>query len=182
MTGSIVVLGYTRALFELASSSGIAEHIEKELEIIDDLLNKNKDLEKLMLHPGVSLQEKKRLVESVLAHEGTSLMKKFLFVLIDKRRERLLSLLLNSYRSVIRQVKGIVLADVQSAIQLTDDNIVKLKKTLEKLTGKEVEIKTSINPKILGGLIIRFGDKLIDGSVRNRLLKLKKKLMQTVPA
>jgi F-type H+-transporting ATPase subunit delta len=110
------------------------------------------------------------------------LIKKFLFVLIDKRRERLLSLLLNSYRSVIRQAKGIILADVQSTIRLTDDNIVKLKKTLEKLTGKEIEIRTSVNPKILGGLIIRIGDKLIDGSVRNRLLKLKKNLLQTVPA
>ena len=182
MTDSSIALGYTRALFEIASSNGIAEQVKKELEAIDTLLKANKDLEKLMLHPGVSLQDKKKLVEKVLAYESTSLIKKFLFVLIDKRRERLLTSLLNSYMTVIREIKGIVLAQVQSTVQLTDENIGKLKGSLEKLIGKEVEIDTSINPKILGGLVIRFGDKLIDGSVRYRLLKLKKKLMQTVPA
>lgn len=182
MTESSIALGYARALFDIASESGIADQIENELATIDNLLNVNKDLKKLILHPGVSIQDKKKLVENILAHESSTLIKKFLFVLIDKRRQRLLEFLLRSYKSVVRQVKGIVLAEVQSTKQLTDDNISKLKTSLVELIGKDVEIETSINPKILGGLVIRFGDKLIDGSVRNRLFKLKRKLMETMPA
>lgn len=182
MTVSSIALGYARALFDISFSTGITEQVEKELEAIDNLLQVNKDLEKLILHPGVSVQEKKKLVESVFAFEGSPLIKKFLFVLIDKRREKLLTSLLSAYKTIVREVKGIVLAEVQSTIELSDDNIGKLKASLEKLIGKEVEIATSINPKILGGLVIRYGDKLIDGSVRYRLSKLKKKLMQTVPA
>ena len=75
-----------------------------------------------------------------------------------------------------------MLAEVQSTIELTEENIGKLKSNLEKVIGKEVEITTTINPKILGGLVIRFGDKLIDGSIRSKLLKLKKNLMQAAPA
>lgn len=182
MTEDNVVLGYAQALYELASESGQIEQIEKELQTMDTLLKESTVLKKLMLHPGVPVNLKKRLVESVLAHECSHLMKKFLYVLIDKRRERLLGFLFVSYRNVVRKIKGIVITEVQSAIQLTDNHLERLKTRLEKILGKEIEITAVINPEILGGLIIRFGDKLIDGSVRHKLSKLKKKLMQTVPA
>ncbi len=182
MTEDTVALGYAQALYELASAGEAVDQIESELQTIDTLLKESFELSKIMIHPGVSLQLKKKLVDSVLAHEGSPLIKKFLFVLIDKRRVNLLSLLFTSYKTVVRQIKGIVMAEVQSTIELTDDNISNLKTKLEKLTGKEVEITSSINPKILGGLVIRFGDKLIDGSVRYKLTKLKQKLMQIAPA
>ena len=73
-------------------------------------------------------------------------------------------------------------ADFDLDKELTEENLSALKGKLENVIGKEVEIKTSVNPKILGGVIIRFGDKLIDGSVRSRLYKLKRKLMQANPA
>ena len=182
MTEESVVLGYAQALYELASESGQVEQIEKELQAMDALLKESKVLQKLMLHPGVSINLKKRLVDSVLVHECSHLMKKFLYVLIDKRRERLLGFLFASYRHVVRKVKGIVMTEVQSTIQLTDDHLARLKTRLEKVLEKEIEITATINPEILGGLVIRFGDKLIDGSVRYKLAKLKKKLMQAIPA
>ncbi|MGR3219314.1 MAG: ATP synthase F1 subunit delta [Candidatus Anammoxibacter sp.] len=182
MTEDIVALGYTRALYDIASNNGQVDQLEGELKALDCLLKESKDLENVMIHPGITQKTKKRLVENILAHECSPLLKKFLFVIIDKRREKLLSLLYAAYLSVIREVKGVVLAEVQSTIQLTEENISKLKSNLEKVTGKEVEIATTINPKILGGLVIHFGDKLIDGSIRSKLSKLKKKLMQATPA
>ena len=177
-----VVTGYAQALYDLAKKEGVVEQVEQELESIDSLLKECLDLRKLMYHPGLPPKDKKRLAGEVFVKEGMPLVKKFLFVVIDKRRERLLDSILDSYKSVVRNVKGIVLAELQSAKELTEENVSALKTKLEKVTGKRVEIKTSVNAKILGGVIIRFGDKLIDGSVRNRLYKLKRKLMQANPA
>ncbi|MGR3317965.1 MAG: ATP synthase F1 subunit delta [Candidatus Anammoxibacter sp.] len=182
MTEDIVALGYSRALYDIASNSGQVDLLEGELKALDALLKESKDLENVMMHPGISLNVKKKLVENILAYECSSLLKKFLFVIIDKRREKLLNLLYTAYLSVVREVKGIVLAEVQSTIELTEENIGKLKSNLERAIGKEVEITTTINSKILGGLVIRFGDKLIDGSIRSKLAKLKKNLMQASPA
>ena len=182
MTEDSVALGYSRALYDIASNSDQVDQIEGELKALDGLLKGSKDLEKVIMHPGVSLHVKKKLAENILSHECSPLLKKFLFVIIDKRREKLLNLVYTAYLSVVREVKGIVLAEVQSTIELTEGNIVKLKANLEKVIGKEVEITATINPKILGGLVIRFGDKLIDGSIRGKLSKLKKNLMQATPA
>lgn len=181
MTENSVASGYARALFAIASETGIADEVEKELDAMDSMLAQNADLRGLMMHPGVPLQQKKRLVEGILAHGCSSLLKRFLFVVIDKRRVGLLTFLQDSYRSVIREVKGIVLAEVQTAVELTNEDSARLKAQLERLTGKDIEIATSINVDILGGVVVRLGDKLIDGSVRSRLLKMKKHLLQTVP-
>lgn len=173
-------IGYAQALFDLASNNQLVEQIETELEGINNLLVENKDLERLLLHPGVPRQEKKRLLNLALTPACSPLLKKFLYFVIDKRRDRILRLLLDSYRSVIRKAKGIVIANVQSAIKLGDDRIDRLKTALERLIGKKVEIKTTINQKILGGLIIRIEDRLIDGSVWNQLLNLKKKMLNSI--
>lgn len=182
MTEDSVIKGYSLALYTLASNSNQVDQIEAELKVLDSLLKNSRDLEKIMMHPGVSLKVKKKLVENILAHECSPLLKNYLFVIIDKRREEFLNFLYLSYMSVVRQAKGIVLTEVQSTIALTDENIRKLKTNLEKVIGKKIEISTIINPDILGGLVIRFGDKMIDGSLRNKLSKLKKNLMQAVPA
>lgn len=182
MTEDTVALGYAQALYEIAADKGITDQVGQELQAITYLVEGSKDLEKLLFHPTVSADKKKRLFECLLSGDSSDLIKTFLFLLIDKRREKLITVLFASYRSISRKVKGIVVAEVQSTIQMTDDNLDKLKSTLEKLLSKTVEIETLIDPKILGGLVIRIGDKLIDGSVRSKLSGLKKKLMQTVPA
>ncbi len=182
MIKSSVVTGYAQALYDLAKNEGVVEQIEQELVSIDQLLKECSELRKLMFHPGVGLKDKKKLAGEVFVKDGMPLIKKFLFVLIEKRREKFLEYILESYKSVVRKAKGIVLAEIQSVKELTEENIAALKTKLEDLIKKEVEIKTSVNAKILGGIIIRFGDKLIDGSVRNRLYKLKRKLMQANPA
>lgn len=182
MTENSVALGYAQALYEIASAREISDQVGTELQSLTALIKGNKDLEKILYHPTISDEKKKSLLSSLLAGDSSALFNNFLFLLIDKRREKLLSVLESSYLSITRAFKGIVVAEVQSTVKMTDANLVALKSTLEKLMSKEVEFETVINPKILGGLVIRIGDKLIDGSVRSKLMNLKKKLMQTVPA
>ena len=177
-----VVLGYAQALYEIAADKGIADQVGCELEELTALVAGNKDLERLLFHPTVSADKKKKLFENLLSEDSSDLIKRFFYLLVDKRRERLVTVLSSSYRVISRKVKGIVVANVQSTIVMTDDNLSDLKLKLEKLLSKTVEIEAEINPKILGGLVIRIGDKLFDGSVRSKLSGLKKKLMQTVPA
>ena len=181
MTEDSVVLGYAKALYAVAADKGITDQVGEELESLTGLIAGNKDLEKLLFHPTISTVIKKNLFTNLLSEDSSGLIKRFFCLLIDKRREKMVTVLSAAYKVISRKVKGIVVAEVQSTIEMTDDNLNLLKSKLEKLLSKTVEIETQINPKILGGLVIRIGDKLIDGSVRSKLLGLKKRLMQTVP-
>ncbi len=175
-----LVEGYAQAMFEVAVDKGDTGDIEKDLDGIKQLLSTNKKFRSILYHPSITKTDKKDIVDKVIVSQCSSKwIKNLLFVLIDKRRERILDYLPDVYKGVAGKIRGIVPVIVQTAIPLTEDRLTKLKKNLEKLTKKKVDIKTEINKDIIGGMIIRIENKIIDGSVTNHLKNLKKSLLKT---
>ncbi|MBS1259180.1 MAG: ATP synthase subunit delta [Candidatus Scalindua arabica] len=175
--------GYAQALFEVAEKRGGAEDIEKDLDGIKDLLGTNKKFRDILYHPSITRTEKKEIIGKIIAPQCSSKwVKNLLFILVDKRREKALDFLPDVFKGVARQIKGVVSVKVQTVFPLTESRLDKLKGNLEKMTKKTVELETEINKEIIGGMIIRIENKIIDGSVVNHLKNLKKNLLKTALA
>ncbi len=171
-----IAMGYAQALFEVADEKGVADDVEKDLEGITELLRTNKKFHDILYHPSIIKDAKKDIINKTIGPQCSKWVKNLLFILIDKRRERILDSLADMFKEVAGQVRGVTHIKVQTAFPLTDSRLSRLKENLEKLAKKEVELETEINKDIIGGMVIRMGNKIIDGSVINHLKNLKKNL------
>ncbi len=171
-----IAMGYAQALFEVADENGVADEVEKDLESITGLLRTNKKFRDILYHPSIIKDAKKDIINKTIGPQCSKWVKNLLFILIDKRRERILDSLADMFKEVVGQVRGVTHIKVQTAFPLTDSRLSRLKENLEKLAKKKVELETEINKDIIGGMVIRIGNKIIDGSVINHLKNLKKNL------
>ncbi len=178
MIDKTLAAGYLQALLELAKSKNQLEEVTKDLDAVANLFDENEKLRKIFLHPSVTRDEKTSLVKSVFAPYVSTLVKNFLLLLVTKRRENILDDVLEQYQAVADLVGGRSRATVTTAIPITEDRRAGLKKTLEDVTNRTVEVNTRVDPEILGGVVVKMGNKVIDGSVATRLKNLRKKLVE----
>jgi F-type H+-transporting ATPase subunit delta len=172
--------GYAQALFEVASQRGGADDIENDLEGIKKLLETNREFRDILYHPSITKTDKKDIINKTIGRQCSSKwVRNLLYILIDKRREKILDFLPDVFKGVAGQIRGVVSVKVQTAFPLTGTRRVKLKENIEKLTKKKVELETEVNKEIIGGMIIRIENKIIDGSITNQLKNLKKNLLKT---
>ena len=175
--------GYAQALFEVASERGGADDIEKDLEGIKDLLRSNREFRDILYHPSIIKTDKKDLIDKIIAPQCSSKwVRNLIYILVDRRREKMLDYLPDVFKGVAKRIKGVVSVKVQTAIPLTEDRLANLQESLKKLTKKKVELETEVNNEIIGGMVIRIENKIIDGSVINHLKNLKKNLLKTAMA
>jgi F-type H+-transporting ATPase subunit delta len=175
--------GYAQALFEVASKRGGVDDIEKDMEGIKELLGTNRKFRDILYHPSIIKTDKKDLIDKIIAPQCSSKwVKNLLYILVDKRRERMLDYLPDVFKGVARRIRGVVSVKVQTAFPLTEARLIKLEENLKKLTKKKVELETEVNNEIIGGMVIRIENKIIDGSVINHLKNLKKNLLKTALA
>lgn len=169
---------YARALFDLAVEEKQVDRFEQELNEIQQLLNSNADLEKLLYHPRVQENDKKDLMKKILGTQVSPLILNFIMLTIDKGRVDLLKGIITYFKHLTREAKGIVEVQVQAAFELTPENRTKLVAKLKQLTGREIDLKETVDPSLIGGMRMRIGDKVIDGSIQRHLERIKENLAQ----
>jgi F-type H+-transporting ATPase subunit delta len=103
-------------------------------------------------------------------------VRNFLFVVIDHQRTQLLPEIFESLQNVLRDRQGVTEAEIFSAVGLNEAQKKEMTQTLERVTGKKVEAKFSLDPSLLGGALVRVGDTIYDGSLRNRLEGMRERL------
>ena len=168
---------YSRAIFELAQEEGKLAQYGKEL------LQVKKDLEAVpaavsfFANPQVERKAKKELVKKMYEGELSQSIYHFLLLLVDKRRFALLSVIAEQFREMANAAQGIVIADVTTAQPATEAQQKKIAAKLEAVTGKKVELRLHENAALLGGVVVKIGDRRIDGSVAGRLQALQKELL-----
>ncbi len=173
-----IVVGYAQALFEVANEKGAAEEVEIDLDGIKEILRTNKTFRDILYHPSITKIDKKGIIDKTFGPQCSRWVKSLLFILIDKKRERVLDSLTDMFKVVAGQVRGLAHITVQTAFPLDESRLNKLKENLEKLKKKSVELETVVNKDIIGGMVIKIGNRIIDGSVLNRLRNLKKNLLK----
>jgi F-type H+-transporting ATPase subunit delta len=170
-------LQYATALADIALEQGAAEPVKKQLADFGAAYAESAELRNVMANPAVERAAKHGVIEKLSARLGASrIVRNFLFVVVDNQRTHLLPEILKTFDDVIRQRQGAAEAEVTSAAELTATEKTQLQQTLERLTGRKIQAKYSLDPALLGGAVVRVGDTIYDGSVRNRLNQMRARL------
>lgn len=170
---------YAQALFELCEASAPAaeDTVLSDLEAVNQVVAATPDFNVVLGHPAVGGQTKKQMLVDLFAGKVSDLTLRLLELLADKRRLNLLRLIEPAFRRLVRERKNIAEAALVSADQLTDGEIEKIKSRLSARIGKTVELSVTVDKSLIGGVVLRLGDQVIDGSLRGKLETLKKALL-----
>lgn len=177
MQGEIVARSYASALFELAEQRGEMEAYGDALDEIADLLAEQPDFVQFLDTPRIDTREKKRVLKEAFADRIPEHVLNFLFLTIDKRRQRLLGRMAIEYRNLLDARMGRAHVDVTVARPLDDAFLRDLTGQLSRSLGKDVVPHVRVDPSLIGGIVVRRGDLVYDGSVRRRLEGLRRKLL-----
>ena len=170
-------LQYANALADIAMAQGAAEKTADQLVGFGALYAESAELRNFLASPAVAGEAKHRVIGKLLARVGGSkIVQNFLFVVADHHRTHVLPEMIAAFQQVIRQRQGIMEAQISSAVELSKTQKAEMEFTLERLTGKRVEAKFSLEPNLLGGAVVRVGDTVYDGSLRSRLNELRARL------
>ena len=173
-----IAMKYAQAIFELAEDAQAVDTVGKDLTVVADAIEGQRDLAIFLEHPSTPRDAKKEVMKEIFAREVGELTQKILLYLIDKRRETMIADIVLAYKNLTYEARGIVEAHVRSAMALTESEAARLTQALKKRSGKEVVLTQSIDPSLLGGLVVQMGDTLLDGSVKRQLAEMKDALMQ----
>ncbi|MGC6400763.1 F0F1 ATP synthase subunit delta [Sphingomonas sp. FW199] len=164
---------YAIALFSLAREGKTIETVEASLATIKALLAESADFAALTTSPLISRTASLAAVEAVAAKLGLDpVTMKFLGVLANNRRLAALPGIIRAFGQLAAHHRGEVTAEVTSAHPLTDTQVTDLKQQLRIRMGREVAVDLSVDPALLGGLVVRIGSQMIDSSIRTRLNSL----------
>jgi F-type H+-transporting ATPase subunit delta len=170
-------LQYANALADVALAQGAAEPVLKQLNDFGTTFADSAELRNFLFSPAVTREAKHSVIEKISARlRASKILRNFLFIIADRRRMHMLLEIIDAFQEVIRQRQGIAEAEISSAVELNAAQKTEFKKTLERLTGKRVEPKYSLEPALLGGAVVRIGDTIYDGSLRNQLNGLRARL------
>lgn len=168
---------YANALADVALQQGAADPALKQLTDFADVYAESPELRNFFASPAVDREAQHAVIEKLVARLGASkIIRNFLFLIVDHGRTHILPEILAAFQEVVRQRQGIAEAEVSTAIELTSAQKIEFAFTLEKLTGKRVEAKYSLEPALLGGAVVRIGDAIYDGSLRQRLNAMRAQL------
>ncbi len=179
MITSQLALRYAEALYELAAEKQALDGVEKELGIVEETLAAHEELATLIYHPQMPLTAKKETIERVFGPQVSDYVRNFLLLLVDKRRETALPAIIKEYKVLANKARNIAEAEVTTARPLAEGDKQALAAKLSTVTGKKVVLSTRVDDRIVGGVVVKIGDKLIDGSVVRQLEALRAALLKT---
>ena len=173
-----VTARYARALADvLGRSDAPAEGVVAELRAFLALLETSAELRAVLANPAVAAARKHALIERLGEPLGLSLIgHNFLRVLLDHRRMNLLDEILSKLETLLDEQRGIVRAEVRTAVELSANERQLLEQALGGLTGKQVRMQCSTDPELLGGAVTRIGSTIYDGSLREQLRQVRHRL------
>jgi F-type H+-transporting ATPase subunit delta len=168
---------YAQALLLLAEEGGQLDRLEKELGETVELVRRHPEISNLIMNSTIAREEKEDFIEKILPAGFSNLLVNFVKVLIKKHRFQDLSDIQDAFHRLYEEKRGLQRVRVQSPIPLSEIVEEKLKRVLVKKTGRKVYLETTVNPDLLGGLVLDLDGTQIDGSFRTALLELKQRLL-----
>jgi F-type H+-transporting ATPase subunit delta len=171
--GSVVLNPYADALMSLAQSQNLVDEFGSNCADLLTLLNESPELTAILANPIVKIADKKAILGKIVGDQVHPFMSNFLMILVDRRRIGYLAGICQRYQAALRALKGVVLAEVTSAVALTDAQTQSIRDRVQGMTSAtSVEIAAKIDSDILGGVIIKVGSQVIDSSLRAEIRRL----------
>lgn len=172
---SLAVRRYANALLEVCAEENCLEEAYSQYRALYEQLKTDRDFERLLLENILSSEEKKELIEKTLP-DGNPYLKGFLETLADRGRIEEMEDMFLSFEEGYKEKNNILEAKAVTAVEMTEEQIENVKKALGEKYGKTIVLKTSVDPSILGGMVLYIGNTMLDASVKAKFEDLKKQL------
>lgn len=176
MIGNIVARRYARALFSLGREKGDAELAAygENLSGLVEALNESPQLDRIFRNPVFKVEEKKAVVDAILSkNKSHQMIVNFCYLLADNNRLRFLADIQAYYAQLLDEHQGVSRGEMITAFDLDEDLRNSLKNSLEEKVGRQLVLNYAVDPDILGGLVLKVGDRVLDASLRAQLVAMK---------
>ena len=168
---------YAQALMSVAQQNNLTEQFGENIRSLLSLLQDSEQLENFLANPFVNPEDKKAVLRRVLGEETNSYLRNFILLLVDRRRILLLEPICQQYLALLRQLNQTVLAEVTSAVELSESQQQAVREKVIAMTNaRQVEIENKLDSDLIGGVIIKVGSQVIDASIRGQLRRLSLRL------
>jgi F-type H+-transporting ATPase subunit delta len=170
---------YASALFELARDENAIDAVASDIAAVERLIAESDDFQRLLRSPVFSADDQLNAVTAILQRAGIAgILTNFVKLVARNRRLFALEGMIRSFRDKVAAHRGEATADVVSAQALGDAEIADLKAALKSVTGKDVSINATVDPSLIGGLVVKVGSRMIDTSLKTKLASLKTALKE----
>ena len=166
---------YSRALFEVGQEHEILDELHDQLDAFGDALSESRELQVFFFSPYFSSQEKMEGISKVLNGADEHFVR-FLQMLAERHRMPALFRIRRAFDEMWAEERKLLEVSVTSAVELDEEIVRGLGKRIEEQTGRSVELTSEVDPDVLGGLVLRVGNMIMDASVRNRLERLRRQV------
>lgn len=170
------VEAYARALLEIAEAEGLLAEIEDELFRFARTFEANDDLRLALIDPALPATNKVAIIEQLLGAKALITSEALALLVVTAGHAGELEAIVDEFVRLAASKREHVVAEVRSAVPLSDDAVARLTDALANATKKNVEVRVVIDPEVMGGIVTRMGDLVIDGTVRHRLDQLREQL------
>jgi F-type H+-transporting ATPase subunit delta len=176
MPASAAARRYAQAVFDIAAERQAFDTWDADLRVIRETLEADPALLRIFENPETEPAEKERLIERLFARNVSPEAYNFLRVLLKHQRIVLAPQVQEAYEEMYLAAQGVAFADVTTAVPLTPVEEAQVAEALTRITGKTIKLRTHVDTNIIGGILARVGDQLIDGTVTTQLRQLKSRL------
>lgn len=171
---------YAKALLDEARAAGELDTVDADLALIGETVAGARDLQVMLGSPVVAPDKKRRVVEALFAGKIGTRVQRFVGFLFEKDRADLIGGIAEAYRALRDAEEGVAEALVRVPEPLDEAGEARLKESLEARTGQKLRLRVTVDPSLIGGLVVRIGDTVYDGSLRHRLDALRTRMHEGV--
>ncbi len=170
---SMVLAGYGSAIFELALAEGQLERMERELFMVARTFATSNDLREALTNPQLPVERKQGIIEDLIGGRASAVTTAVVSFVVQLGRATDLPAIIDAFIAQAAGSRAKAVAEIRSAVPLEPDVVERLGAALSRATGRDLELKVIVDPSVIGGVVARVGDIVIDGSVASRLASLR---------
>lgn len=178
MNDGLIPNRYAKALYKQAEETSCAPVVYDQMVKLENAYNNAIELKRAVDNPFVPQADKERLLLAAAGAEADSMLHKFIILVTKHNRENFMQSMALAYQKIYRQANNILQAEITTAAALPEEKINEIMALLKsRLDGKTLEVKTSVDPELIGGFVVRLENQVLDASIKNELKKLRLKLL-----
>lgn len=170
---------YARSLFEVGKENDILDDLKEQLSVWADALSENRDLQTFFFSPRFSSAEKKDAIRRIIDGADERFLN-FLELLAERHRLPVSFRIRRDFDELWREERKLLSVEVTSAVELEQSVVSSIGERIQDRTGRQIELTSKVDPDIIGGLVLRVGNKIADASVRGRLTRLRRQITRAV--
>jgi len=174
---STIAERYANALIELGEKYDQLDTYNSDLALVSATLKSHTDLTRFLEHPTIPIGDKKEIIENIFKKAVSQNILNTLKLLLDRNRMFLFYSIASHYIEILNNKRNITVAEVFTAIEIDEETKNRVKSQLEKLFNKNINLEHKIQPDIIAGMVVKVGDRVIDGSIKARLENMKKQMI-----